>query len=59
MTTNLTRKNFTTTIKAVLDYIEEHKVLKVLVIAVVSVATCKAIFQFGENFGHFLYMLTH
>ena len=59
MNENLTRKSFTTTIKAVLDYIEEHKVLKILVIAVVSVAICKAIFQFGENFGHFLYTLMH
>ena len=58
MNMNLTR-SFNTSIKEALDFINEHKVLKVLVISFVAVSTCKAVFELGENFGHFMYLITH
>ncbi|MBR3032225.1 MAG: hypothetical protein IKH92_04310 [Clostridiales bacterium] len=59
MNSVLTKKGLNEQIKEALDFINEHKTLKALLIILLTVATCNAVYEVGARFGRFLYLIIH
>ncbi len=59
MNTALTNKTWNTHIKEAMEFLNNHKLLKALILILVTVATCNAVYELGTNFGRFLYLIMH